>query len=231
MTTNTEINNHNYKRYDSGPDIEEEKNGVRILHAFPSTLFALDVPISEEEQKVYLDVISENLYKSSGHSFSQTKGNLHLNEKIKPLTKKLKQAVSCIIEDHYLWAVEGFRINQMWANSFERNQWILRHTHPNSHLSGIFYIDANIESGGTIFLNPNQVINHIDIQNKSDAASFSWAKSVTVAATRHRLILFPSYLDHFSEPNRTDRARITISFNVSILEPIGNKISLTYAGE
>jgi hypothetical protein len=46
---------------------------------------------------------------------------------------------------------------------------------------------------------------------------------------QHTLILFPSWLEHSSEPNPTDKTRYTISFNLTLTGPVGDKIDLTYA--
>ena len=39
-----------------------------------------------------------------------------------------------------------------------------------------------------------------------------------VNITEGLFLLFPSYLEHFVEPNRSKEERITISFNVSVVQ-------------
>lgn len=219
------------RRYPYPPgNIEEEvRDEISVLYAFPSSMYAVDLVLTKQEEQRYIDIVKDNIIESRSR-FGQTKGNLHLLEDMKPFVQRVRQAVHKIIETHIWWNIDDFRINQMWGNSYNKGYWIPRHTHPNNHLSGIFYLDLEEDSGGTVFFNPNPVVNHIEIPSKGRGSSFGFTKTLISQGRRHRLIIFPSYLDHCSEPNRSDKPRITISFNITAVEPIGNKIDLTYVG-
>lgn len=208
-----------------------DKDRAMVLHAFPTSMFALDLDLSDEEIATYVTVVKDNLKPSMGGSFDQTKGNLHQIDVMKPLVKKFRKAVAKIIDEEIWWEYEDFRINQMWGNSYEKNKMIPMHSHPNQHLSGVFFLESDQSQGGTIFFEPNPAKNCFDMPFRSNRASMAYAKSVTVEGHKNRMVLFPSYLGHCSEPNRSSKPRITISFNITINEPLGLKQELTYVGE
>jgi len=86
--------------------------------------------------------------------------------------------------------------------------------HPNSSISGVFYIECLKESGQIVFENPFR-----------DHLGYTWDSRLTVynpntsskwkiVPETNKLLLFPSFLNHYVEPNLSKDKRISISFNV-----------------
>jgi uncharacterized protein (TIGR02466 family) len=199
---------------------------MQVLPAFPSSIYAQSIPLSADEQVTYVNLINQNL---TGHSvMSQTPGHLHELAEFSDLLDKFKQVVAQCLNEDIGVIYEGFKINQMWGNRYENNQYIGKHTHPNNFLSGVFYLDADIDTGGTIFYNPNPCVKHVDLQFKNKP-TMAWSTSLASPPMKHTLALFPSWLEHSSEPNPTDKTRYTISFNLTLTGAVGDKIDLTYA--
>lgn len=118
---------------------------------------------------------------------------------------------------------DELRITQLWGNREESNQWHHTHTHPNSVVSGVFYLtDSNAVTWFSIdniwsncdkgLYNPLKV-NPID-------KSLIIHKEKTIPGN---LIIFPSSLVHsVDEHNMQNNPRYTMSFNSFPCGKIGN---------
>jgi len=199
---------------------------MQTLPAFPTTIYAQAIPLDLDEQDIYVNLINQNLTEHS--VMSQTPGHLHEIDKFFPLVDKFKRVIEDCFNNEIRFIYSGFKINQMWGNRYTNRQSIGKHTHPNNFISGVFYLDADSDTGGTIFYNPNTCVNHVDLQFK-DKPNMSWSRSLCSPPMQHTLILFPSWLEHSSEPNPTNKIRYTISFNLTLTGAVGDKIDLTYA--
>ena len=89
------------------------------------------------------------------------------------------------------------------------------HRHPNCSWCGIFYVDpGDINGGGsTMFLSPINI-------NFKDISSNSMDGSIGVAPEAGKLILFPSYLQHYQSLYTGDQKRIVVGFNMKILDRV-----------
>ena len=85
------------------------------------------------------------------------------------------------------------------------------HNHGNCSWCGIFYVDSGeVDKGGeTIFRNP-VTSNFIDCGNNYVFTS------IRVIPENGKLVLFPSYLDHYQSLYTGDKERIVIGFNMTL---------------
>lgn len=105
---------------------------------------------------------------------------------------------------------ERLVLTQSWANRATRGQSHHRHTHPNSFMSGLFYLTGE-EGGKTQFFQFDRWFNFflITIENDEDHRLVH-----SELPTAGKLLLFPSTLEHCVEQHAKDEPRFTISFNV-----------------
>ena len=106
---------------------------------------------------------------------------------------------------------------QCWFNVNRKGHINNLHTHSGSDLALVYYIELpknNIEGGSIIFSNPDYFTPMKDLK----ADSFNEYNSATYryVPKKHNLLIFESHLQHNVEPNLTDEARITMSFNLKI---------------
>ena len=106
------------------------------------------------------------------------------------------------------------KINNMWAIINTGGSANLRHQHGNSTISGAYYVRAPENSGDIIFYDPRPapVYSH---PNAISPNSLN-AEVNGVSPREGALVLFPSYLDHSVNENKTSKERIVISFNIRI---------------
>ena len=112
-----------------------------------------------------------------------------------------------------------FTITQCWANKTTTNGSHHIHNHPNSMLSGIFYLN---DSTPTRFIQP-AVWDVPLIQSMNDESTTS-----TVPSECGKLLIFPSTLLHGTDAHTTTEDRYSMSFNTFIQGELGDEQSLDY---
>ena len=85
------------------------------------------------------------------------------------------------------------------------------HCHPNSFLSGVYYVNVTEESGDIFFQDPRQTAN----MSSCPVTEFTpWTiRQVTYRPHPGGMLIFPSWLYHGVGPNLTDTLRVSLSFN------------------
>ena len=118
------------------------------------------------------------------------------------------------LHNNYIDGLECVIIN-MWANINEHRDFNKAHLHPNSDWSFAYYVKATEDSGGIVFCDP-RVRRLMNVQDEIliDYSNDSQHSIYTVNPLNGQLIIFPSYLEHYVEPNLTQETRISISGNI-----------------
>ena len=106
------------------------------------------------------------------------------------------------------------KINNMWAIINTGGSANLRHQHGNSTISGAYYVRAPENSGDIIFYDPRPA----PIYSHPNAVSPNSlnAQINGISPKEGALVLFPSYLDHSVNENKSNEERIVISFNIRV---------------
>ena len=126
-----------------------------------------------------------------------------------------------------------FRITQSWLNKTLRNSDGHHiHNHPNSFISGVFYVRVNPDVDYIVFSRPNQQFFQFPIKEYNSFNSYQWA----VGVSEGQWLLFPSTLIHEVKPPKVSNMissdddayadRISLSFNVFPTGRIGDSINL-----
>ena len=135
-----------------------------------------------------------------------------------------------------------FRLNNMWININKRGDYNVAHDHPNSTISGVFWIKTPKNCGNFVFRNPQFFVENLLIQFKRDMNSEKKAfitldkfgtsndlsnKNVQKEQNYYlnynfepkegKMILFASHLLHGVEENQSNEDRISIAFNLDIV--------------
>ena len=132
-------------------------------------------------------------------------------------TEDLNNKIGRVIEQHT--TLNG-RINmrQFWFNINPPGAFNKKHTHPESHFSGVMWIKVPKKSGNLIFDNPHAHNYHttIDVLNKRRFAEAQFHKALEYTAKEKKVILFPGDLWHHVEVNKSEEDRISCAFNITI---------------
>jgi uncharacterized protein (TIGR02466 family) len=115
-------------------------------------------------------------------------------------------------------------LHSWWINENSFGNYNFLHNHYNdkrpSVLSGVYYIEAPINSGRLMFQNQD-VTKVNDENNKYFDNEITWSKYFIVPK-KYDLILFSPGTLHMVEPNMSKQKRISVSFNIQAL-PVEKK--------
>ena len=138
-------------------------------------------------------------------SSRQVENLLHINE-FEDIRKAIEERLAEYCDDAGLEPVD---IGKSWINYQKQEGYVASHRHELSIVSGAYYPIAEEGSAPIVFDSPIRTPRMAEIHNK--ATDFT-ANNMEFEPKSGMLILFPSWLYHYSLPNKTAK-RITISFN------------------
>lgn len=116
----------------------------------------------------------------------------------------------------------SLRITQSWVNYSEQGQYHHKHAHPNSLVSGVFYINTNDNDRIYFYRSGFQQIKFpTDGWNQWNSESW-WFEAI-----EGRLVLFPSSLEHMVPTVEGEKTRVSLSFNTFPVGTVGEEMDLT----
>ena len=199
--------------------MEATINGI-----FPTPVYIskLDRELTNKELS-FIDKTKLDVYKNEGNTTSND--NYILNHKA---FKDLKKDLDLKVQDYFDKIICPANtitpyITQSWLNYTETNQYHHKHAHPNSLVSGVFYINSNNKFDKIKFFNDNYKTIKPEIKNWNFWNSETWWFPVNTGD----IILFPSSLTHMVETKEGTNTRISLAFNVFIKGTFGNNKNLT----
>jgi uncharacterized protein (TIGR02466 family) len=116
--------------------------------------------------------------------------------------------------------VERVQIGNSWGNTLKRDEPIHMHTHPNSYVSGVFYLTDGVPLN---FHNPLQTEDLFMVRplvEWKEDNEYTW-QVLKVPIRAGYVILFPSKLKHHVDKSDTDY-RYSIAFNSMPVGAIGD---------
>jgi uncharacterized protein (TIGR02466 family) len=191
---------------------------------FPTPIYMskLDRKLTPLELK-FVEKNKKESQKNEGNITSNN--NYILNEK--PFLN-IKKELNLIIQDYFDKIISPTNnikpyITQSWLNYTEKNQFHHKHAHPNSLVSGVFYINCHEKFDKIKFFNENYKTIRLETKNWNLWNSESWWFQVKTGD----VIMFPSFLNHMVETKEGENNRISLAFNVFIKGTVGNNKQLT----
>jgi uncharacterized protein (TIGR02466 family) len=107
---------------------------------------------------------------------------------------------------------ERFEITACWANVLAPGAAHRMHSHPNNFLSGVYYVRTH-PGGDTInFHDPRSqtgIIRPPVVELTAENTD-----QIVVRVADGTLLMFPAYLQHSVDANRSEQERVSISFNI-----------------
>lgn len=116
-------------------------------------------------------------------------------------------------------------ITQSWLNITNAGEYHHKHSHSNSYISGVFYIEADEQNDAIKFFKPYNKYQQIKLTPKDWNLhnSETWWFNVK----KGLIVLFPSYLEHMVEMKQGDNKRISLAFNTFLQGNLGFEAELT----
>jgi len=140
----------------------------------------------------------------------QSDHGLHERDAFGPLLEWVEAAAASALS--YLRIPKPLTVTGCWANVNAPGTGHRLHSHRNNYLSGAYYVQVQDGADSINFFDPKPQAGVI-----RPAASEPTAENTEVAMVRVKtgsLLLFPAWLQHAVDANRSNRARISLSFNL-----------------
>ena len=115
------------------------------------------------------------------------------------------------------------QITQSWMNYTKPGQFHHKHAHPNSFLSGVFYVNADPQKDKIYFFKDGYERIKLETENWNLFNSESW----WIPVATNKLVLFPSNFTHMVQTVEAEETRVSLAFNTFPKGYIGNDDSLT----
>lgn len=143
----------------------------------------------------YINDMCENQesVKKNNYGGWQSHEDLHKEGIFRELNKSINDICHMCIADSY--------IQNMWANVNFYKDFNGQHTH-DGLLSGVFHLSVPKNSGNLVLVDPRPLL-------KSN-------NTFPIKPEPLALVLFPSWLEHYVEPNLSNEPRISMSFNTMV---------------
>ena len=141
----------------------------------------------------------------------QSDHDLHEWEEFRELASCVNHAVRRVLDFLKIGAAD-FEITGCWANMNPPNAAHGRHGHPNNFLSGVYYVQTN-EGADTINFHDPRSQTEI-IKPPVTALTAENTDQVVVKVSNGTMLIFPAWLAHSVDANRSGETRISIGFNI-----------------
>lgn len=188
-------------------------------------IFPIPIYITELENKlnkVELETFA-NLEKIKNQGNFYTKDTYILNNKN---LLNLKKQLLSMTQDYCnnVICIKNVKpvITQSWLNYTKENEYHHKHSHSNSYISGVLYIDVD-ENNDKIYFYKNKFETiKPEVKEYNCFNSDTWFFPVK----NYQVILFPSSLEHSVEIKLSKNTRISLAFNIFLKGTLGSKLNL-----
>ena len=114
----------------------------------------------------------------------------------------------------------NLKVESMWININHPYSYNSPHVHPNSYISGVYYVKAEPFSGHLTLKHPS-ILQPIFtpqglIKEHNECNCSKWS----IAPEVGKLVLFPSWIEHDVSQNLSGEDRISIAFNTTFYDRV-----------
>lgn len=186
---------------------------VKELELFPSYFYKITDPDFHEYQEGLVEWLTEYAKDKKGRTVSnyggfQSDSSFVYEPGFEAYWERLNTVIGHVIANHlerdHLRDFPTYNMSSCWYNINYKDNFNRCHNHPGCDLSAVFWVSG--DSGRLVFPNPN-------IHSQWSTFRYSCAEFEPEPGT---LLIFPSNMDHWVEPNKSDKPRISIAANFNL---------------
>jgi len=192
---------------------------IQIDQWFPTPILCdttPDIDIAALEKFCLHLKSTTNTRNSTNYGGWQSEDLTYKIPELEPLKEKIVRLSELMHKEFKLKKSFKPVLDNIWVNINPKGGFNVPHIHGDSIFSGVFYLKA-VEGNGRInFTNPASNIPYhmpgliIDqFNHKNSGTAFHYPQP-------GKLLIFPSWLSHYVEPNLLDQDRISIAFNLKL---------------
>ena len=183
---------------------------------FPTIIYVKDLPNANELNSYLEKHIIEWSNQDKGVEKTNVNGwlsqtDMNQRKEYEPLTRELFQMQNEIIKEEHLDMKP--KLGNMWANINHPGGYNQMHLHPNSLFSGAYYIKASPNSGRLGLMDPRPGVQQNMPTRKPGKLPRELWRDAYYDPVPGRIIVFPAWMWHKVEINKSNDTRISVSFN------------------
>ena len=192
-----------------------------VLNLFPTSVHLIDIEnydVVKEEALSFIYKEQENNLSSipkSNRGGWQSHRRYHQGDNI------IKKIVDTGLSKHSEFYLDYKKIeySALWFNINKKGDYNISHQHPGCELGGVLWIKTPPNCGITAFesLHSYAANTYLDSVNEEYRYHTRNYHDFMFNPLEGRMLIFPSYICHRVEPNESDEDRISVSFNLSIV--------------
>lgn len=198
-------------------------NKFEVFQIFPTSVYrtTLNREFLQIEKNILFN--EKNFLKKNVGNKTSNNSYILKNKKLNNLKKFINLHINIYFIDILKTKKVKPYITQSWLNSTKLSEFHHSHAHPNSIISGVFYVNADENFDSIVF--SKNLYNAFRFETSSFTAlnSDQWFFMVKT----FDLILFPSSLQHQVMTKVENNNRISLAFNVFAKGSFGKEEELT----
>jgi len=192
----------------------------KVTNLFPSSIHRLGIDNFDD----YKDQLIEETYQEReedpiGRKVSNYGG---WQSKLINIQKDKSKLLKNIITDSVLKLPilnDVYAVVEGWKNINEPGNFNVKHNHPRSNLSGVFWIKTPKHSGNIVFESPEIFDRYQELDSYTNEFKYDSNVYMTYYFTpkEGNILIFPSNLQHEVKENKSNEDRISYSFNIKLI--------------
>ena len=105
-----------------------------------------------------------------------------------------------------------------WININQPGDYNIKHSHPSNDLAGVIWIKTCKNCGDIQFDSPVDFQTHQEVESYTEEFKNKnkYFHCYCFPAIEGRMLIFPSHLQHHVKENKSDKDRISVSFNIQL---------------
>lgn len=200
---------------------------TKTTDLFAHTVYETEFPNYQEMQPALIDYIVNNF---NSEFINQYHGHDH-PIRAGAITKIYEKTAGKEIEDPNLktlfdfithhgkeyWKILNLHqkldpyILQLWATAVKKGGFVASHNHNPVPISGVFYLTSRPELGNLFLENPLDLV--LGKSSYHSDTNTPTRFNHEIEAISGKLVLFPGWMKHFTNPNPTDELRMSMAVN------------------
>jgi uncharacterized protein (TIGR02466 family) len=157
----------------------------------------------------------------------QSRHGLYAVSDLAPLVHHIRQGIEEVLVFLQV-GTASFEITGLWLNVAARGGAVRMHNHPNNFLSGVYYVQVQ-QGADTINFHDPRPQTAVIRPPVTELMAYN-TDQIVLKVEEGMLLVFPAWLMHSVEPSRSERLRISASFN-AMFSSYGETMSQPLWGE
>lgn len=187
---------------------------------FSTPVFIEDVIDTDSEKEALIKLAYEIKLKEpsqqktnvGGYQTSTIQNSKEFQKLISKLQSIINKNLDAYAFDHKL----EIKVKNAWININNKDAFNRPHVHPSSEFACIFYLKIPENSGNVVFIKDSMYRMDGICDLPAKESNILNCVSFFIKPEENRFVMFPSYVEHLVEENKSTEDRISLSFNLSV---------------